>query len=379
LECALRLPHRWRTVRRAALVLGAIAAAAALAMSLRPSFARALLVRDLLVATAGFVVLAVLATIAGRHARTTALMLLVLAAADLYRVNGKLLPTVSWSDALREPSSARAIQRGTDPLRIYSDAVGRPAVSSFPDAFLQEQNLLLMEVANYYGIANLNAPASINLRDHERLATLIEQVPDDRVAPLLAAVNTAYVTSPKNLQRYTGLAPLLKPSSPAEAYVYRVEGVAPRAYVPRTLEAVAAPPDAIEHLRHNPAPAEHVAVERRAVPRNWPPVMEGTVRIAAYRPQEVELIATLRTDGLVVLTDTFYPGWEATVDGTPAPIARANYFARGVFARAGERRIVFRYRPLSYWVGSIISLATCLALLIGLLGPRAPRLLLARD
>jgi hypothetical protein len=266
---------------------------------------------------------------------------------------------------LREPASARTIQRGDDPPRIYSDGVGRPAVPAFPDGFLQEQNLLLMEVANYYGIDNLNAPASINLRDHEMLEALIEQVPHERVAPLFAAFNTAYVTSSKSLQHYPGLSLQLTPASPLEAYLYRVDGVVPRAYVPVTLEPVAEPTDAIEYLRHSLAPAERVAVERDVIPPGLPATMAGSVRLDVYRPQDVELSALMQTDGLVVLTDTFYPGWEAVVDGVSAPIVRANYFARGVFVRAGERRIVFRYRPLSYRLGVALSLVTGIVLLIG--------------
>jgi hypothetical protein len=365
LDAAVREPARFRTVSRAALALGALATLGALVMSRQPDFAQTLLARDLGVAAAGFVLVAGIATLGANHVRTVGLALLVLTAVDLYRVNGRLLPTVSWDEALHEPTSARAIQRGDDLPRIYSDGIGRPAVPAFPDSFLQEQNLLLMEVANYYGIANLNAPASINLRDHEMLEALIEQVPHERVAPLFAAFNTAYVTSPKSLQHYPGLSVQLTPTSALEAYLYRVDGVVPRAYVPSTLEPVAQPTDAIEYLRHSLTPAERVAVERDVIPPGLPATMVGSVRLDVYRPQDVELSVLMQTDGLVILTDTFYPGWEAVVDGVSAPIVRANYFARGVFVRAGQHRIVFRYRPLSYRLGVALSFITGIAMLIG--------------
>jgi Bacterial membrane protein YfhO len=264
------------------------------------------------------------------------------------------------------PASAQAMQRGDDPLRIYSDGLGRPAVPSFPDGVVQEQNLLLMEVANYYGLANLNAPASINLRDHELLAELTEHVPREQVASLFAAFNTAYVTSPKDLQRYPGLAAIRAPASPLEAYVYRVDGVVPRAFVPPALQPVARAADAIAYLRGSTAPAQRVAVERGAIPPGLPDAMTGTVRIDAYRPQQVELAASMQSDGLVVLTDTFYPGWEATVDGKEISIVRANYFARGVFVPAGEHRVVFTYRPLSFRLGALVSLVTGIGLLIAM-------------
>ncbi len=366
LEAALRDPTRFRHIAGVALTLAVVAVGAAAVTRLRPSLARELLSRDLLQTALMLLIIASVAAAGRRRARLAAGALIGLAAVDLYAVNGRLLPTVSWSEALRVPASAQAVRRGDDPLRIYSDGLGRPAVASFPDSFLQEQNLLLMEVANYYGVANLNAPASINLRDHELLAALTEAVPREQVAPLFAAFNAAYVTSAKDLQRYPGLEPVLKPTSPVEAYVYVVDGVMPRAFVPASLQPVAQPSDAIADLRGSPAPAERVAVERAAIPRDLPDAMAGAVRIEAYRPQEVDLAASMQTDGLVVLSDTFYPGWEAVVDGTPAPIVRANYFARGVFVRAGERRIVFRYRPASFRIGAVVSVVTCFGVLLGL-------------
>jgi uncharacterized membrane protein YfhO len=64
---------------------------------------------------------------------------------------------------------------------------------------------------------------------------------------------------------------------------------------------------------------------------------------------------------MVVLNDTFYPGWYASVDGKPAPIYEAYGALRGVLAAAGRHRIEFHYRPLSIYLGACLSF-------VGLLG-----------
>ena len=363
LDAARRAPHRFGRVVAAALTLAGGCAAGALVAGYNPSFARALLQRDLVIAAALLLGVAALARLGRTRPQLAALGFLTVAAADLYRVNARLLPTLDWGELRRVPDSARVMAHGDDPLRIYSDAVGRPAVAPFPDSFVQEQHLLLLEVANYYGIANLNAPASINLGDHERLSELTEQVPKDRVAPLFAAFNTAYVTSPKDLHRYPGLTPILTPRTRLQAYVYRVEGLSRRAYVPDTIVAVPRAEDAIDYLHTATDPAERVAVAAADLPPDLPAKLSGDVRLAAYRAEEVLLEARMRTAGLVVLTDTFYPGWEASVDGAPTPIVRANYFARGVFVPAGDHTIAFQYRPLSHRLGLWISAASALVLL----------------
>ena len=59
--------------------------------------------------------------------------------------------------------------------------------------------------------------------------------------------------------------------------------------------------------------------------------------------------------GLLVLTDTFYPGWSAKIDSEKAEIYRVNGIVRGVFISSGTHIIDFKYRPLSFIAGIILS------------------------
>ena len=63
-----------------------------------------------------------------------------------------------------------------------------------------------------------------------------------------------------------------------------------------------------------------------------------------------------------MLSDVFYPGWHATVDGHDAPVHRVDYLLRGVTVGAGTHRVQFTYRPASYRIGWIISALTAIAL-----------------
>lgn len=362
LDAALRRRLRFTAIALAAAFLVLIAMLATAAMGSSASFAAAA-TADLRSVAAILALVAIVAAIGRRLPLPAAVFLLILTAADLYRANAALLPSAPWREVVRPPRSLGAMQRTQDPLRIYSDGLGRPPVPAFPDAFLQERDLLWMEIANYHGIANLNAPASINLRDHERLAALIEDVPAELVAPLLASLNTAYVTSPKRLDRYDGLTPVLTPATVVDAYVYRVESVAPRAFVAAEVHPVDGEDAALRYLRGAAQPARRVAVLQSDVPVDLPERMRGEVEIVSYLADRVELAVDLETAALVVLSDSFYPGWSATVDGVAAPIVRANHFARGIFTGNGRHRIVFAYEPLSHRLAGLLS-ATAVALFL---------------
>jgi Bacterial membrane protein YfhO len=90
-----------------------------------------------------------------------------------------------------------------------------------------------------------------------------------------------------------------------------------------------------------------------------------SVTVTRDEPQRVELSAVLRSPGVVVVADMYYPGWTLTVDGHPAEILRTNRAMRGVALPAGTHRLVFTYDPLSFRLGiasSLVGLAALAAL-----------------
>jgi hypothetical protein len=86
-----------------------------------------------------------------------------------------------------------------------------------------------------------------------------------------------------------------------------------------------------------------------------PPRQTETVDVTYPSPQKVELEANLESPGLVILCDIYYPGWELSIDGTPAPIYRVNRAMRGAAVPAGRHRLVYTYAPRSFTVGKIVS------------------------
>jgi hypothetical protein len=80
------------------------------------------------------------------------------------------------------------------------------------------------------------------------------------------------------------------------------------------------------------------------------------VHIERYTPNEIELSVNVSKPSVVVLTDAFFPGWEAYVDGISAEIFRANSLFRAVEVGPASRTVVFRYRPGSFYRGLTITL-----------------------
>jgi uncharacterized membrane protein YfhO len=81
------------------------------------------------------------------------------------------------------------------------------------------------------------------------------------------------------------------------------------------------------------------------------PVDSGQARITRYEPDRVSIEARSSRPGFLLLLDTWFPGWTATVDGRTTPIYRADYNFRAVSLPAGTHTVTFAYRPLSFRLG----------------------------
>jgi hypothetical protein len=92
---------------------------------------------------------------------------------------------------------------------------------------------------------------------------------------------------------------------------------------------------------------------------------KGEVKITAYEPQRIELQTANAQPGFLVLSEIYYPGWEAWVDGQRAPVERVNFTLRSVELPPGEHRVEFVFRSPSFRNGAAWSLAGALLLMVG--------------
>jgi hypothetical protein len=84
-------------------------------------------------------------------------------------------------------------------------------------------------------------------------------------------------------------------------------------------------------------------------------------------PNRLEVEVSSEADGWLYIADTWYPGWEARLDGIPVELFRANYLFRAVEVPAGDHRVELRYDPDSFRIGAFVTLSS-LSFLVLVLG-----------
>jgi len=99
---------------------------------------------------------------------------------------------------------------------------------------------------------------------------------------------------------------------------------------------------------------------------------DETVNYLRRTSNRLRLHVQARCRALLVVSETYYPGWRAYVDGKPAPVIEAFGAFRSVVVPAGEHEVIFAYIPLAVWVGAALSaLGVLLALACALLDQAA--------
>jgi uncharacterized membrane protein YfhO len=86
-----------------------------------------------------------------------------------------------------------------------------------------------------------------------------------------------------------------------------------------------------------------------------------------YRPEHITIRSESDRAGFLVLTQSYYPGWQATVDGAPAHLVAADELFQAVHVPAGQHSVEFTFKPRSVQVGEAITIAALGVCLVGLI------------
>jgi hypothetical protein len=245
-------------------------------------------------------------------------------------------------------------------------------------ASVNPSNDMAFNAAMHYGLYDIGGyDISVPLNMVELLSVTQPQVQDDRfrhnfvgpfeaesfASPVMDLLGVEAVVSRPDGPQAPGAVPGYSGSF---LTIARRPGALPAAFVAPCWESL--PPDAVlRELRS--APGSTLA--RTAYVREGPAARgtlpdpsrsdcdaSGTADVVTYAPERVEAEAHSASGGVLVLTDTWFPGWKATVDGSPTSVLEVDHALRGVYVPPGTHKVTFEYRPASFTVGASATLLT---------------------
>ena len=111
-------------------------------------------------------------------------------------------------------------------------------------------------------------------------------------------------------------------------------------------------------------PAKMVVLEK-SLPLSAPNDNLGETSVELIKDETEAITYSVSSDlpSVFVLTDTYYPGWQARVDGKETEILRANLAFRAIPLTSGKHLVEFEYKPYFFYWGVIISAITIVSLI----------------
>ncbi len=341
------------------------------------------LYRGTFIAALLFGTLAVLAWCAIRFKRRAGLIAVCIAAAagaDLYFLGAPGDPWLDRSEIRRPGSIVTALQQDDSVYRIYS--LSRIASNrsyahtphlGFDRVYRMLSQALPPNMHLYHGLASVDEYSELlNVRYYEVFGPVLLYLagggsdPDeDRYCRrVFSMLNVKYIISPRPMP---GLR--LERLSGGPVSLYRNPDAWPRAFPAASVTVC--PDDAGVLKRIHAGDFERLAAfipqsEVARLPENLQAMLgagriggaAASAAITGYGANRVDVRVATEIHALLVLSDTWFPGWRALVNGREQPVLRVNHTLRGVMLEPGDSRVAFVYRPRSFFAGMAVSAAT---------------------
>ena len=222
----------------------------------------------------------------------------------------------------------------------------------------------LMMEHHLFDINGYNVPQQSR---YEKLFGLILSKPLASILPLLDMLNVKYVITgkPVDLQ---GLSWVL--DGPGTSKLYENHYMLPRAFLVKQFQVLSSEQEfaeAFHELTFDPQstillekePTSFIELKKKPSVPN----LHSAVRVLSYENNRIILQVNTSEAALLFMSEAYYPGWQAYVDGQQSEVLRANYIFRAIPVGPGSHRVEVVCEPSCFKVGLMISLLTVLSLL----------------
>ena len=236
---------------------------------------------------------------------------------------------------------------------------------SFPEVYPLVYANLLPNTGLFYGFDYMQELDALRRWPYLVFLNAANKLPPDKLYRLLGALNVRYVVSFRELGG-SGIS-LVGHFPEHPSWLYRLDYFVPRAYIVDRAREEKDPAKVVEQLSNGKFnPLKEVILEQ-PLPMTARKKLPAQAKIIHYANQNVIVHASLSGSGVLVLADSYYPGWRVYVDGKEQEILRANFFFRGVTLSEGKHLVEFRYQPRSFILGLIISLIMLCGVVLGVI------------
>lgn len=194
-----------------------------------------------------------------------------------------------------------------------------------------------------------------------------------RSTPLYDLLNARYLIAKKSTPLDAAKFRLVFDGDP-QLSVYRNERALPRVFLVARATIEPAHEQVIARIHHEGFDPRREVVVERGEPLAGPLVVDNDARLVEYRTGRLAVEVDPTWPSYLVLSEVWYPGWSATVDGRAVPVERADFLFRAVRVNPGDRRVELRFEPTRWRLSLALSMVGWVAIVALIALPRPARL-----
>lgn len=320
------------------------------------------------------------------HFKWLAVLLIVI---DLFTYWYSFNPMTKPEFYTSKPKTAQSLQKDNSLYRIVSFISKR----CIDDGWLRDSNLsweiretMLGDLGMLYGFQCMHGyTAPLTFYRWEKIIRKLQQISMQEHLKFLSIPNVKYIIISGNIndERLE-----LVGEYPYGVRIYKNKEVLPRAFIVHKIKVVQSELQALnEVIKRDFEPKQYAILEgpidnnikqlnKSSFTSEKPQLVEDIssnkfghsmgddkVEIVKYSPNQVIINAQLSCDGILVLSDTWYPCWKVYINGKKDKIYKTNYLFRGIFLSSGKHQVRFVYDSFIFKVGAWISIITLLVTL----------------
>ena len=179
----------------------------------------------------------------------------------------------------------------------------------------------------------------------------------DRYAKFLAVLEELGLTEQNELLAWMGVSYRITPDpDDARQVIFQPLKTMGRVHLIAGSVVAETPEDALNLLTSGDIDLDNqIILESGSQVRGGGGGLGQILEVSEPGPNSITIRVEMLGKGWLVLADTWYPGWKATLDDSLVEIHRVNYLFRGVTVPEGRHAIEFTYQPPSFRNGSLIS------------------------
>jgi len=288
--------------------------------------------------------------------------------ANLWFFHIGFISTKNPNELYPEPEHIVFLKNNSEGYRVYDV---HDLKKHFPQYYLRDGGIP-DNTHIIYGIYKVSSYNPIELSSYKEVLSCIHPLSDNTHHPILNLLNVKYILTSTPLNN-SGFELVFNNETVLfqtkyDTYIYENKQVLPKAFVIHKVKLILSKEKVLRELKSESFnPIDAVILEQQPTSeilgneRN-----EGfePAEIRTYSPNEIIVAINIPHPGYLVLSENYYPGWKAYVDGAQQEIHRAYHTLRAVYLDAGSHEVRFTFDPASLRIGAWITVLTSL-LLVG--------------